>query len=95
MTMQHGKTPLHVAALNGHTDVVEALIQAGAEPTTTDEVREAGVMRAQPISPSHACGSILRATIMHSFAIQVYTTPHGTAYSTAYSTTHTIVHSRV
>ena len=36
--IEHGWTPLHEAAHKGHTDVVQLLLERGAEPnmTTTD-----------------------------------------------------------
>ena len=38
--MQNGLSPVHVASLNGHTEVVDLLVHAGADIhlATTDEV---------------------------------------------------------
>ena len=36
--MQDGSTPLHMAANNGHTAILEALVTAGAEVNVTDKV---------------------------------------------------------
>ena len=36
--VQDGMTPLHWAAYNGHTAIVEALVTAGAEMNVTDKV---------------------------------------------------------
>jgi hypothetical protein len=36
--VQDGSTPLHMAAKNGHTAIVEALVTAGAEVNVTDKV---------------------------------------------------------
>ena len=35
---QTQETPLHQAAINGYTEVVSLLIQAGGNPNATDEV---------------------------------------------------------
>jgi hypothetical protein len=39
--LQHGWTPLHWAARNGHLEVVEQLLAAGAVADATNEVRPA------------------------------------------------------
>jgi len=36
--MQNGKTPMHWAAVYGHSSVVTALLAAGAKPDTADKV---------------------------------------------------------
>ena len=38
-SLQYGRTPLHVAAENGHTDVVDILLKHGADVNTQDKVR--------------------------------------------------------
>jgi hypothetical protein len=37
--LQDSKAPLHLAAANGHTDIVAALIMAGADRDAKDNVR--------------------------------------------------------
>ena len=38
-SLQYGRTPLLVAAENGHTDVVDILLKHGANVNTQDVVR--------------------------------------------------------
>ena len=49
-----GKTPLHLAARNGHSHVVEILIEGGSDPNKTDDegrtpLLEAGYTRLMSI----------------------------------------------
>ena len=37
---QNGHTPLHMAAYNGHTEVVKLLVQADADKNAPDKVKE-------------------------------------------------------
>ena len=39
---QDGDTPLHLAAMNGHLEVAEKLLAAGADIGATDNVRDPG-----------------------------------------------------
>ena len=41
-TGQIGSTPLHLAAWNGHLEVAEKLLAAGADIDATDNVRDPG-----------------------------------------------------
>ena len=39
---QNGSTPLHLAAMNGHVEVAEKLLAAGADIETKQKVRDPG-----------------------------------------------------
>lgn len=41
--MQDGRTPLFVACINGHVELVEALLAAGCDKESTDAVRAASM----------------------------------------------------
>ena len=38
MSSQYGTTPLHEAAIKGHTDIAKALVEAGADVNAKDMV---------------------------------------------------------
>lgn len=42
-----GNTPLHWAALNGHIEIVKALVKAGADPTVVNEAGRDAVVEAE------------------------------------------------
>jgi len=42
-----GNTPLHWAALNGHVEIVKALVKAGADPTVVNEAGRDAVVEAE------------------------------------------------
>ncbi len=42
-----GNTPLHWAALNGHIEIVKALVKAGADPTIANEAGRDAVVEAE------------------------------------------------
>lgn len=43
----NGNTPLHWAALNGHLEIVKALVKAGADPTIVNEAGRDAVVEAE------------------------------------------------
>ncbi|KIW92488.1 uncharacterized protein Z519_06335 [Cladophialophora bantiana CBS 173.52] len=49
-----GNTPLHWAAMNGHLDVVKALVKAGADPTIINEAGRDAVVEAEMSSKDGA-----------------------------------------
>ena len=49
-----GNTPLHWAALNGHLEIVKALVQAGADPTIVNEAGRDAVVEAEYSSKESA-----------------------------------------
>ncbi|EXJ70093.1 uncharacterized protein A1O5_07166 [Cladophialophora psammophila CBS 110553] len=49
-----GNTPLHWAAMNGHLDVVKALVKAGADPTIVNEAGRDAVVEAEMSSKDGA-----------------------------------------
>ena len=38
ISVQYGSTPLHLAIIVGHLPIVEYLVEAGADPSITDNV---------------------------------------------------------
>lgn len=49
-----GNTPLHWAALNGHLEIVKALVKAGADPTIVNEAGRDAVVEAEYSAKSTA-----------------------------------------
>ncbi|KAK5096224.1 ankyrin repeat-containing protein [Exophiala xenobiotica] len=49
-----GNTPLHWAALNGHIEIVKALVKAGADPTVVNEAGRDAVVEAEYSSQAGA-----------------------------------------
>ena len=44
MFIQNHQTPLHLAAKGGHTDIVQLLIDKGADINAKNEVRSDGIL---------------------------------------------------
>ena len=55
-----GWTPLHKAAKAGRADVVEALLQCGANPDTATKLGETALIKAAKYGHESSCLSLLR-----------------------------------
>jgi len=60
--MQLGLTALHIAAWKGHSDVVQLLLQSGADPNAISHSNKTPLQVAQEESKHH-CVSILTASM--------------------------------